>query len=172
MSKCSATELSIIKSCKSALSIWTTLQSQHECQGTVSQIQLIQEAFSVEYSTTVPFSETSERLHVLNERIWAMGKPTPESFLVILMVRALTPTDLHGIRDAAITSLASATTSAPYTTVHICARLDLEQQVRHPHAQRSLSIPGEALAAKSDNPRSPIVCANCKKTNHLTDFCI
>ena len=150
--QCLAMELSVVKACKTALFIWTTLQSRHKCQGTVSQIQLIQEVFSVEYSTSVPFSETSECLCILNECIWAMGTPTPETFLVILMVHSLTSTDLHGVQDAVITSLASATTSSLYTAEHICVYLDLEQQVCHPHTQHSLLVPGEALAAKSDNP--------------------
>jgi hypothetical protein len=145
-SKCSSTELSVIEDCPTALSTWSTLQSRHQCQGTVSQIHLIQEAFSVQFSTSTPFSETSERLRTLNEHIWAMGAPTPENFLVILMVLALSLTDFHGVRDAAITGLASSTSSAPYTASHIRARLDLEQQVCNAEALHS-SLPGDALSA-------------------------
>ena len=59
-SKCSSTKLSVIEDCPTALSTWSTLQSHHQCQSTVSQIHLIQEAFLVQFSTSTPFSEMSE----------------------------------------------------------------------------------------------------------------
>ena len=95
--RCSPTELSFIDDCPSALSTWTTLKARHQCQGTVSQINLMQEAFSVRYSLSTPFTETSEKLRTLNDRIWAMGAPTINSFLVILMLLALSPSEFHGV---------------------------------------------------------------------------
>ena len=44
---CSSTELSFINDCPMALSTWTTLKAQHQCQGMVSQINLMQKAFSI-----------------------------------------------------------------------------------------------------------------------------
>ena len=166
--RCSSTELAFIDGCPTALSTWTTLQTHHQCQGTVSQIHLMQEAFTIKYSTSTPFSDTSERLRTLNDRIWAMGSPTTESFLVILMLLALSPPELRGIRDAVITGLASASSTSPYTAANIRSRLDLEQQVRN--AKSHVSIPTEALVAKDS--RSPTICANCKKDNHLAEFCV
>jgi len=91
----------------------------------------MQEAFNVRYTTTKPLAETSEDLRLLNERIWTMGPPTPDSFLVILMVLALSAPKFCSIRNAVITGLASATAVTPYTTAHIRSHLDLEQQVRN-----------------------------------------
>ena len=121
--RCSATELSFINNCPTALSTWTTLKARHQCQGTVSQINLMQEAFLIRYSMSAPFADTSERLHTLNDRIWVMGAPMSDSFLVILMLLALSPSEFRGVCDAAITGLSSATPSSPYTANHICSQI-------------------------------------------------
>ena len=171
---CSPTELAIIANCRSALVTWTTLKTRHERQGTVSQIQLMQEAFNVRYTSTKPLAETSEELRLLNERIWAMGPPTPDSFLVILMVLALSAPEFRGIHDAVITGLASATITAPYTAAHIRSRLDLKQQVRNADVRLSppyTSSINKALAAHT-KPSSRQFCINCKKEGHTIDYCI
>lgn len=113
LSQCSPTEYSFVEDCSTALQMWTTLQNRHRCQGVVSQIQLIQEGFSIHYSTTSPFSTTSEQFCTLNDHIWAMGAPTADSFLVILMLLGLSGPDFRGVRDAIINGLSNATDSSP-----------------------------------------------------------
>ena len=172
LAHCSSIEFSFAENCRTCLQMWTTLQSRHRCQGAVAQIQLIQEAFSVHYSTSTPFSTTSEQLRVLNDRIWAMGAPTADSFLVILMLLALSGPDFRGVRDAIINGLSNATNFSPYTAAHIRARLDLEQQVRNAESTRSMG--GEAMSAQSNEQsrRSSVICANCKNTRHSVEFCV
>jgi len=131
----------------------------------------MQEAFSIRYSLSTPFADTSDKLRTLNDRIWAMGAPTSDSFLVILMLLALSPSDFRGVRDAAISGLASASASSPYTAGHIRSRLDLEQQVIN--AETACSCPtGEALAAKLDSSRTTAFCTNCKRPKHTADYCV
>jgi len=67
--RCSSTELTFIEDCPTALSTWTTLQTHHQCQGMVSQIHLMQEAFTIKYSASTPFLDTSECLRTLNDHI-------------------------------------------------------------------------------------------------------
>ena len=169
--RCSPTELSFIDDCSTALSTWTTLKARHQCQGTVSQIHLMQEAFVIRYSTSTPFADTSEKLRTLNDRIWAMGAPTADSFLVILMLLALSSPDFRGVRDAAVSGLASASASSPYTANHIRSRLDLEQQIINAETARS-GLPGEVFTAKSDTNRTPAFCTNCKRPKHIAEYCV
>ena len=171
---CSPTELTVIAKCHTALATWTTLKNRHEQQGTVSQIQLMQEAFLIRYSTTKTFADTSEDLRVLNERIWAMGPPTPDNFLVILMVLALSTPDFRGVRDAVITGLASASTTTPYTAANICSHPDLEQRICNADMQAASTTAlsfNNALSAhvKLSNRK---ICSNCKKEGHIIDYCI
>ena len=164
-------ELSFIDTCPTALSTWTTLKARHQCQGTVSQINLMQEAFSIRYSMSAPFADTSERLRTLNDCIWTMGAPMSDSFLVILMLLALSPSEVRGVRDAAITGLASATPSSPYTASHIRSCLDLKQQVINAESACA-APPGEALVTKSDSNRTVPFCTNCRCAKHTTDVTV
>ena len=103
-----------------------------------------------------------------------MGPLTPDSFLVILMVLALSAPEFRGVRDAVITGLASATIAAPYTATPIRSHLDLKQQVRNADicSMISYSPPvNDALAAHT-RPSNKKFCTNCKKDRHMVDFYI
>ena len=119
LAHCSFIEFFFAKNCWTCLQMWTTLQSHHHCQGTIAQVQLIQEGFLIHYFTSTPFSITSEQLCVLNDHIWAMGALTADSFLVILMLLTLSGPDFHGVHDAIINGLSKATSFSPYTAACI-----------------------------------------------------
>ena len=99
--------------------MWTTLQNCHQCQGMVFQIQLIPKGFSIQYSTSIPFSTTSEQLQNLNDCIWAMDAHTSDNFLVILMLLTLSGSEFSGICDAIVNGLSTSTSASPYTIMHI-----------------------------------------------------
>ncbi|RDB22793.1 hypothetical protein Hypma_010277 [Hypsizygus marmoreus] len=179
-SKCAPAELSIIEDSKSSLATWTTLLSRHKLQGPISQVSLIQEALNVRYSTSTPFAETTAHIRSLNKRIWDMGTPTVDSFLVILMLIALSPDELRNVRDSIINGISSSNAAAPYTATNIVSRLELEQQVRSAEAARLNPVPNEAHPAfskssrdtKSRDPKSRDVCSHCGGERHQAEFCI
>jgi hypothetical protein len=79
-SKCAPSEVTLIEDCKTAKDAWSILSSRHKMQGPISQVTMIQEAFPVRYSSSVPFADITTKLRDLNKRIWDMGTPTSDSF--------------------------------------------------------------------------------------------
>lgn len=171
--KCATPELEFIENCPSAISMWTTLKGRHELQGPISQVTLIQEALLVRYSLTTPFSDMTTKLRDLNRRIWDMGAPTAEKFLCILMLLALSPPELRGIRDSVANGLSTSTSANPFGPSNIIARLDTEQQIIAADVTKSTVVPAEALVARSSGSRcSSSVCTNCKRTGHEVEYCV
>ena len=73
--KCAPSERPFIEKCTTAQDVWSTLEKRHVHQGPMSQITLIQEAFSTYYSSSTLFASTTLVLQDLNCRIWDMGTP-------------------------------------------------------------------------------------------------
>lgn len=103
---------------------WDALKKRHEIQGPIQQALLIQEALDVRYSRSgEQLSVTSSKLADLNERIWNLGTPSPDLFLCILMINALSG-EFTDVRSSLIRDLAKATTDQPYTSTDIRRALD------------------------------------------------
>ena len=173
--KCAPSEHPFIKKCTTAQDVWSTLEKHHVHQGPMSQITLIiQEVFSTYYSSSTLFASTTLVLQDLNRRIWDMGTPTPEGFLCILMLLALsTDPSLSAIRNAIITGLSTSTPDRPFTSEDIVARLDYEQQTHSMATARTVATPAEAHVAKSSSSDSKqSVCSNCKRPRHTAEFCV
>ena len=167
-------EHEFVENCVSADEVWSTLRQRHIHQGPMSQVNLIQEALSVRYSSSVIFSETTLVLRDLNRRIWDMGAPTPKGFLCILMLVALSADEsLSSVRDAIVSGLSSSHKDRAYTSADIVARLDYEQQARS-ISGKTVPVPAEAHIARAsstlDSKQS--ICSNCKKPRHTAEFCI
>ena len=173
--KCVSAEREFVKNCVSADEVWSTLRQRHIHQGPMSQVNLIQEALSVRYSSSVAFSQTTLVLCDLNRRIWDMGAPTPEGFLCILMLVALSSDkSLSSVCDSIVSGLSSSQKDRAYTSTDIIARLDYEQQSRALAAAKTVPVPAEAHAARasssSDSKQS--ICSNCKRPRHTAEFCV
>ena len=103
----------------------------------------------LQYSTSTPFSETSERLRTLNECIWAVGAPTLE--ISILMVLAPSSSDFRRVRDAPITSPVSSAASSPYT-LPTCASV---QTLSSESATRTIFVPLYRVKLRRKNRTLP-----------------
>ena len=140
---------------------WDALKAQHEVQGPIQQVLLIQEAMDIHYSHSgKQLSITSSKFADLNKRIWYMGTPSHNLFLCILMINGLSG-EFTDVQSSLACELARATTDQPYKPTDICRALDVEQQL----------ISGDkkgcdvVLAAQSNQPRrghSSFACSNCK----------
>ena len=173
--KCASSEHPFIENCTTAKDIWSVLKKRHVHQGPMTQVTLIQEALSVRYSSSVPFADTTLILHNLNRRIWDMGAPTPEGFLCILMLLALSADEsLFSVRDAIVSGLSSATSDHTYTSANIVDCLDFEQQACSMAITQTVPIPAEAHTACCSSSSDPnhLLCSNCKKPRHTSEFYI
>ncbi|KAF8881440.1 hypothetical protein BD779DRAFT_1473363 [Infundibulicybe gibba] len=168
--KCDFSEHSYIEECATAHEMWSVLKTRHEQQGPISQITLLQEAFTIRYSHAVPFAETAARISVINRRIWAMGAPTADGYECVLNLIALSSPEMRNVRDAVTNGIAAASKDKPYAVSQIHARLDMEQKVLTSEGSKPL----EAHAARNSTApaRKTVTCSNCKRPHHDAEFCI
>ena len=146
--KCASSEHQFIEKCTTAEDIWTTLKKCHVHQGAMSQVILIQEAFSLRYSPSTPFADTTLLYCNLNQCIWDMGTPTPEGFLCIMMLLGLSADNsFSAVCNSIISGLSLATSECAYTSANIITRLDYEQQARSMALARTVPVPSEAHVA-------------------------
>ncbi|THU77772.1 hypothetical protein K435DRAFT_877416 [Dendrothele bispora CBS 962.96] len=82
-------EQEIIDGASTAAAAWKLLVQRHAQEGPIKQVQLIQEALNVGYSTSEKYSTTSSKLTTLNKRIWDMGSLDSELFLCIMMINSM-----------------------------------------------------------------------------------
>ncbi|KZT18348.1 hypothetical protein NEOLEDRAFT_1080432, partial [Neolentinus lepideus HHB14362 ss-1] len=148
---------------------WDALRARHEQQGPLTQITLIEQAFAARYSTEERFATTSHRLTELVGRIWAIGIPTQDMFLAIVMLNALR--DFSGVRDHIATSLSKpqSGTDPVLTSDAIRARLDYQQQIVD--RDRAVSSTPDALAVQPVRTKSTLICSHCKGHGHLVASC-
>ena len=109
--KASEEEQEFIEGKTTAKAVWDSLKSRHEQEGPITKILLIQEALNVRYSRTERLSSISTKLADLNTRIFAIGIPTKDVFLSILMLNSLSG-ELTNIRDHVATSISSSVNQA------------------------------------------------------------
>ncbi|KAH7919708.1 hypothetical protein BV22DRAFT_1022555, partial [Leucogyrophana mollusca] len=107
---------------------WGILRDRHVKIGPIAQLLMIQEAFNTVYTRSEPLADTSARLADLVHRIYAIGIPTEDVFLSIVMLRALSG-ELISVRDHVAGQLTAATANHPFTSGDIRLRLDIEQQL-------------------------------------------
>ncbi|KAF8237345.1 hypothetical protein L208DRAFT_1071835, partial [Tricholoma matsutake] len=168
--KCAPSEASLIEDCISTKDIWAVLSACHKLQGPTLQVTMIQEAFAIRYSASTPFADMTTKLCDLNKRIWDMGAPMAESFLIILMLLTLVSPDLTNAHNSVVNGISSTLTS-PYMSLSIMARLDLEQTVCAMDSSYPRLITSEAHIA-CPNSKMVEVCSNCMKPHHTAPFCI
>jgi gag-polypeptide of LTR copia-type len=173
--KSSEEEQEYIEPHSTAAEVWTSLKSRHKQEGPITQILLIQEALNVRYVKSERLSTTSTKLSDLNTRIFAIGIPTKDVFLSILMLNSLSG-ELSNVHDHVATSLSSSNT---FTSNDIRKRLDTEQQIIDSDTANSSRLLPEALVTHTRKPipnKTMKLCQNCKRAGrrymgHSDDTC-
>ncbi|THU81492.1 hypothetical protein K435DRAFT_809041 [Dendrothele bispora CBS 962.96] len=181
----SESEQEIINDATTAEEAWTKLKDRHSQEGPVKQVQLIQDALAIRYSASEKLATTSSKLTNLNKRIWAMGAPSPELFLCILMINSMSSyPELRYTRESVAQSLA--TSDGPdvdpvtepskkrFDSTDIKRALDTAQGLIDSDHLQPIDV---VLAATPNNscPRPPIQCDNktCPKPlGHTSTYCI
>ncbi|KAG2059346.1 hypothetical protein BDR06DRAFT_967884 [Suillus hirtellus] len=158
---------------------WSALKSCHEKVGPIVQIILIQQGLAVKYKHAERVSTTSMHLSDLVGRIYVIGLPKEEDFLMILMLNAMSE-ELPHVHNHIADSLATSMSSAPYGSSNICACLDVEQQLID--SEKSFDIAMVTTKGKAGrttartctecgHPSRTTCCTNCRKWWHAAKDC-
>ena len=170
----SAIELDFIKSMHlSASGMYAMLKNRHEQRGPTSQLTMISNALSIDFKHDVPLDQTVQQIRATNEAIWAMGAPSPEVFLSLLLVRALWKNYPVLYRDID-NSIAASTKQFPFTSDSIISRIAREQaDPKEPSLSSSQSSTTEAhVAQSSSQPKPKCLNTNCGREGHTLPYCI
>lgn len=147
---------------------WEDLKARHEQVGPIAQILLIQQVLSLRYRRRERLASTSTQLSDLVRRIYAVGLPSEEDFLVIMMLNAMSE-ELPHVRNHVADTLAISSSTTAYGPSHIRSHLDVEQQLIN--TETAKGSPDVALAVtKGSSPTRPS-CGNCGKTGHVVKDC-
>ena len=126
-SKMSSIEQEFVKDpVLTASNMYITLKTCHEQRGPTSQLTMIADALAIEFSCNVLLDQTVQKIHAANNAIWAMGAPSPELFLSLLLVCALKKNYPVLYRDID-NSLAGAMKQSPFSSTSIINRIAREQ---------------------------------------------
>lgn len=131
---------------------WEALRERHEMIGPISQILLIQCLHAVRYRKNERFSKTSHQIHELARRIYSMGMPDEDTFVLIYMMNALSE-ELPHVRDHIADYISRSSAQDPYTPTLAMACLDTEQQlVENAHAvSQPLTLVAQQKPTHKDN---------------------
>ena len=167
---------------KPTAELYAALHKRHTQLGPVSQVARVKEALSLQFSHQTPLADTITLIKRANESIWAMGPLDTDTFLSLLLIRALS--DHFPNLAVAITSrLADVSPSQPYSSTHIIQRIQYEAVSENPlDARPHDAVPTHtALVAQSNrlssstsstgSSRPPEKCSNCKLTGHALPYC-
>ena len=162
--------------CTTAHDLFVTLRSLHEHQGTYTQISLLMKLLEIRIIYNTPLRDTFAEMRGYFRRITAMGKIKDDDILTAIL--------LHSISDrfgpfASLRQAVQDLSHRPNVDFDMIAKCILDQVELNRRCQptnfSSTHIPilnPSAFAALNSLQRAQKpVCSNCKRTNHLTDYC-
>ena len=168
-SKMSAIEQDFVKDPSlTASNMYYTLKTHHKQRGPTTQLTMIADALAIDFQRTVPLDQTVQRIRAANDAIWAMGAPSAEIFLSLLLVRALKKNYPVLYRDID-NSLASAMKQSPFPSSAIINRIAREQiDPKEP------DVSTEAHVATQSASKSHLHCpnSNCGREGHTLRCCV
>ena len=153
---------------------WKTLQDRHQKEGPVCQVQLLQQALSIQCTKDVPLPETAEKICTLIEHAFAMGNIKADLLCCITLLNSLSDNFPHA-RSIISCDITATTTASPYGLKDIHLFLENEQSLlENDHRNDSRSHVALTARAKSTKSSNIPTCGNpvCKKTGHMMEYCI
>lgn len=144
--------------------VYEALRRRHELLGPYAQVQLIEEALDTRFSASTPVSRTLEPIKKLHRRFTKMGQIDDDTLLIILIMNALNDNYFHTLQSAVDIMLENPSV----TSKDVKARVLREEQLLLSRGDSANPLENTAVVNKATRP----ICANCKRRNHRTKYCI
>ncbi|THU87200.1 hypothetical protein K435DRAFT_804496 [Dendrothele bispora CBS 962.96] len=177
-------EQEVIEDAVTAQDAWKLLVKRHAQEGPVKQVQLIQEALGIHYSSSEKYSSTSSKLTTLNKRIWDMGSLSSELFLCIIMINSMSNVpELRATRenvaqqfaqsDGTNPDLTKNPTAKKYDSSDIKRALDMAQGLVDSDSKTADIALSAQASQKSNFCRPKCSVPGCPKPiGHMKDWCV
>jgi transposase InsO family protein len=151
---------------KGAKACWDGVIARHQNEGPIRQVQLLQEALSLQCSKATPLTVTASQICTAIARAFEMGQLTQDLFTCIALLNSLS--DFPHLRSLITRDLSESTASTPYSSGRILTLLENEQRIITSDQKRNDAI---VLASQAATPKRTI-CSNCKKPGHGPNYCV
>lgn len=139
---------------------WSNLIKRHQQRGPITQIRLIQELFSIEFTSDITALPAAlDRARHLTDRIYAQSIPTADTMCLVSILGALEK-NFDNIRSDATSHYISNPTDGLQWLVN---RISEEVLFKAP----KLSTDRAAEIALF----MTLICGNCKRKGHKTELC-
>ena len=166
LERISKNEFKLTQSVPTSHSVFEKLRSRHEHLSLHSQVLLLKKALDIRANPDTPLSTTIVEIDDLHTKIMNMGAIDGDRLRSVLLINCLNNhyTDIQSSIHAMADDLS-------FSSETVVRHLEAEEALLR--RRNELSPGNTALAAMSGKSRAPkLLCANCKRTNHTTDFCI
>ncbi|KAF8219320.1 hypothetical protein L208DRAFT_1551817, partial [Tricholoma matsutake] len=138
------------------------------------QVQLLQQALSVQCTKDVPLPKTTEKICTLIEQAFAMGDIKADLLCCIALLHSLSDNFPHA-QSIISHDIAALTDAAPYGSKDIHLFLENEQSLlENDHHNDSRSHIALTAQSKNSSPTNVPICENsvCGKRGHTKAYCI
>ncbi|THV03569.1 hypothetical protein K435DRAFT_791610 [Dendrothele bispora CBS 962.96] len=99
-----------IRECTTSKDMWDSLKTRHRKQGNITQISLIEEAFSLRFAHDATILDMMQKIADLVKHIFDIGIPDKDAFHQLILLNAMS-TELRTMRDAINTQLSTSSAS-------------------------------------------------------------
>ena len=160
----SESDYSMVNKHTTSHDVYKALCSNHQFQGLHAQVHVIKEALDTRFSPAVtPYSHTLNSINKLHEKFIKMGKMDDDKLKIILIMNALS--DNCKTLQTAVNEMLQ---NPLITSVDVKNRILREEQL----LIRNNGLPETTALAATNNRNARPICANCKRPNHRSEFCI
>jgi hypothetical protein len=151
--------------------VFEELRKRHELLGIYAQGALFKKALDIRLRYDTPLSETALEIELITERIIKMGALTHDRLFGLLIVNSL------GVNFPQLGFTIEDMVDAPGFTSNALFQLlraeDLRLRYSAKHDLRQARVNTTKVPAHGNSNEDPkAACSNCKRANHITDFCI
>jgi hypothetical protein len=162
----SRTDYKIVSGLPDAASVFSSLRKGHENLDPLTQILLIAKAFSTRFRPGTAMTQVIKEIDSLHTRILAIGPLDGDHLRTVFLLNAL------GEHYPHLQSFIRANSDSPsFSSNTVVRAIQHEEDLIRSREEQGLQVPSTALAAQG-RPRGKIICAHCKRTGHVADFCI
>lgn len=160
-------DFTLVRNLPNSHEIFEALRKRHEKLAPFRQAALLKKALDVRFEPGTPFRETMSRLQ---ELVIAIGKIDDDRLLMIILLNSLG--NHFSYLLSTLQTMAIELDDFSSKTILKC--IEGEEfliQCRAEQGFRPSSVKPTAFATvNARQPKPP--CSNCKRSNHLTEFCI
>jgi len=162
----SRSECKVIKHLQMSNTVWEVLRERHEKRGAWHQLMLVKQLLKMRFAVGTPLNETIDKIDNLITRVLNMGDLDWPTFKTYVLINAL-----GGEFEYMQSQIHASSNNPGFSTKTVVACILQESDLIKRHMEGGKG-PSALISHAGRRERSPLICAHCKCTGYIADFCI